>query len=461
MKKNFTIKSIYKLAWPAIISHATVMFISIIDLTFIAKLQVATVAIAATAIANNICAAIYAFLEGLRSGTTVLVARFSGANRENDISKVINVALLSALLIGIILAIIAPVASFLLYSHIGKAEITKLGYPYLTIRLMGLPFHLIIFSIIGTFRGLKNTFYPFIITISTCFANILFNYAFTSGIFGLPQLSMKSIALATAIAYFLGAALSFIFLLKTPTSKKYINFKARLKLKHKGFFKHFRKTDKKILKSFVKLVTEIGLYAGVLVLAFFVFISMFTALGPKNFTAHQIVMQVFLATYLPPMGFFVASAIIIGKILGEKQGHLVIPVTRKIWLSSLPIVGSIASLAAVFARPIAIFFSRGDPEIISVTVPSIYLVCAAQLLSSAYLVVKGSLTAAKDTRFVFIVGTMTSYLFFLPLSYILGIWLNYGVSGGYIAFLSWTALDMTVFSIRLIVGKPWGWINSN
>ena len=79
MRKSFSVTNIYKLAWPAIISHATVMLISIIDLAFIANLGGAAVAIAAAAVANNICAGIYAALEGIRSGTAVLIARFHGA----------------------------------------------------------------------------------------------------------------------------------------------------------------------------------------------------------------------------------------------------------------------------------------------------------------------------------------------------------------------------------------------
>lgn len=446
MKEKITFAAIYKLAWPAIISHATVMFVSLIDLTFIAKLESATIAIAATAIANNLCAGIYTSLEGLRSGTAVLIARHFGAQKHDNISRTFNLALMSAIVMGFSILLLAPLISIFIFSRPSTMHLSGFGKYYLILRLLGLPFHLTIFAIIGIFRGLKNTVIPFTITIIICAFNIFLNYTFLHGTFGISATSINLIALATAIAYALGAIFSFFILYKHSLTKKYIDFK---------------KSFRPIFRSFFKLVVEIGLYAGVLIIAFTIFLAFFTLLGQNNFIAHQIVFQILLATYLPPMGFFVASSILIGRILGKKDYESIIPAVKKIWLSSLPVVGGISLIVSIFAHKIAGFLSPGNPIVVEIAIRSIYLVCLSQIFCSMYLVLKGALTAIKDTKFVFVAGTITSFVFFLPVAYLLGITLGYGVFGGYFAFLLWTILDSIIFSVRLFVEKPWKFISQS
>jgi putative MATE family efflux protein len=432
VREQFSFKNIYKLAWPAIASHATVMFVGIIDLAFIARLPSATVAIAAASIANNVCGAIYSFLEGIRSGTTILVAQFYGANDKKNISRTLMLALYYASIIGVLVLVVTPLISKFIYHLIGN-KIAHLGNPYLIIRLIGLPFHLIIFAIIGLFRGLKNTFIPMCITITICLFNLIFNYIFMYGSYGLPKLGMNGVALGSASAYFISFLISILLVLTLPISKKYVNFQ--------NSFKPLKKT-------FVKVGTEIGAYSGIVIIALFAFVFLYIPQGAQVIAAHQIAFQSFMVTYLFPMGFFVATSIIISKLFGEKEYHFIIPATVKIWVASLPVVGVIALLTAIFAPNIAHFFSPGDSYVANLATGAIYQICIIQLLCTFFAVLKGALTALKDTRFVLIAGTITSYLFFIPLTYILGIKLGYGIWGGYLAFILWTALDNVIFGFR-------------
>jgi putative MATE family efflux protein len=402
MKENYTFSTIYKLAWPAIISHATVMFVSIIDLAFIGRIEAATLAIAAAAISNNVCAAIYYFLEGIRTGTTVLIARFFGANQQSQITKTINLALFLALIISPIVFLIVYLSAPLMFTFAKNESIAKMGNSYLMIRLLGLPFHLVIFAIIGTFRGLKNTFYPFLITLAICSLNIFLNYSFVYDVIKLPFSKINNIATATAMSYFICAIFAFTLLLKSKLTRKYVNLKAKFK---------------SILKTFIKIGTEIGLYAGFVVLSLFIFVFIFTALGPQALAAHQIVFQIFLVTSLPPMGFFVATTILVGKLFGEKSRH---------------------------------YIRRRN---LVTAANSIYLICAMQLFNSIFLIIRGALIAAKDTLFILIAGSITAYLFFLPMSFFVGIKLGYGVFGGFLIFLIWTIIDTIVFTTRFLIKR--------
>ena len=438
MKSNITFSKIYELAWPAIISNATIMFVSAIDLMFVGRLPNPTISLAAASLANNACIAIYSFFEGIRSGTTILVAQFFGAQEDDKVSKTFNISLVYSILLGILIIVISPLLSILIYKIVGSYEIEKLGVKYLIIQLAGVPLTLITFSVVGLFRGLNNTTIPFIITAIICTLNVILNYELTTNMH--IHTNINDIALATVISYVIGAVVSFIFAVKHKLTKRFINFNLGLN---------------EIRKQYYKLCKEIGLYHGIVIIALFIFIFMFTRLGTIALTSNQIVLQVFSITYLVPMGFFVAATIIIGNIVGEEKYKEIIPAARKIWYASLAPISTICILILIFSKQISLLFSPYDLEVANQTAQSIYIVSFIQLLNSLYLTLKGSLIAVSDTRFILLFGTATSYLLFLPLSYILGIHLGYGVFGGYMAFLIWTLTDMAVLSWRFFIFKPW------
>ena len=80
MRNIFGYKQIGKLAFPIIAAQSVVLLNGMIDLAFVGPLG--TEAIAAVAVANALCAVVFNFLEGLRLGTTVLVARFSASGEK-------------------------------------------------------------------------------------------------------------------------------------------------------------------------------------------------------------------------------------------------------------------------------------------------------------------------------------------------------------------------------------------
>ncbi len=52
-------------------------------------------------------------------------------------------------------------------------------------------------------------------------------------------------------------------------------------------------------------------------------------------------------------------------------------------------------------------------------------------------------------------GFVPGYLIFLPVAYLLSVKISYGVYGGYIAFLLWTAVDCIAFAYRFFYQRKW------
>ena len=439
MNSEFSTKNIFRLAWPTIISQATFLTVGIIDLLFVG--QLGTAAIAAVAISNSFIATFYQFMEGIRTGTTVLTARNLGAEDKSTISKILNLSIIFSLFIGIIITIFAPIISNIVYAIAKSPEAQAAGgEEYLNIRLLETPAILLFLAITGFFRGLENTLIPLMGSLFIFAANIILDYSFIYGKFGMPVLGVTGAAWATLIANVIGAIAMIVFLYKSQLTKNY------LKLIFK--FKQFK-------KDYIKIVTEIGIFMGISSLAFLIFMFLFSRLGTQTIAAHQITFQVFLISYLPPHGFLVATTIIIGKIFGEKRKDLIIPATLKIMFICFIFMSIASVLLFAFSYNIAQIFSPKDEDVVLLATSTIRLISIEQLLATFYLIIRGALTAAKDTRFLVYVSFITSYIIFLPTSYFLGITLELGIFGGYLGFMVWALSDSLFLSWRFFIQRKW------
>lgn len=437
MRKELSTRNILKLTWPAIVSYSTVIFVGIIDLLFIR--DDGTIAIAIVATANSFLTGLYQFLEGMKSGTTVLVAKYLGEKHKSNITKTLNIALLSALLIGLALAVISPLLSQAAYYLIGGDGLNHHSYfKYLTIRLYAAPLVLIFYVITGFFNGLKKTYIPLIITMLILVFNTIFNSIFSS--IATSAITAPEIARATLLSYVIGTIIALIFLFKNKLSKNYLNVKS-------GF--------KNITHDFFKVTFEIGVYTGILSLALLAFILIFSNLGPQALAIHQLTFQIFMVAYLIPGGFLVTSSILLGKLFGEKKNNLIVYATTKIIIIALVIVSGLSLILFFSAGHIARFFSPTNHYVAKVTAQCIKIVCFERLFGTIYMVLRGALIGVQDTKFTAIAGGLSSYLVFLPLAYILGLKTQIGVPGGYLAFLVWSALDCTVFGYRFFVMRKW------
>ena len=439
MNSEFSTKNIFRLAWPTIISQSTILTVGIIDLLFIG--QLGTAAIAAIAISNAFINTFYQFMEGIRTGTTVLTARNFGAEDKTTISKVLNLSMIFSLIIGIIIILVAPIISNLVYAIAQSPEaLSAGGDKYLYIRLLETPFFLLFLAISGFFRGLENTFIPLMGSIFIFFANIILAYSFIYGKFGVPALGVEGAAWATLMANTIGTIAMFVFLYKSKLTKTYL----------KLIFKF-----KQLKKEYLKISLDIGIFMGLTSLAFLIFMFLFSRLGPQTIAAHQITFQVFLISYLPPHGFLVATTIIIGKLFGEKRKDLVLPATLKIIFICFIFMGIISLLLFFFSYKIALLFSPMDTIVAELASKTIKLISMEELIATFYLIVMGALTAAKDTRFLVYVSFISSYLVFLPTSYFLGITLKLGIFGGYLGFIVWALFDGLVLTWRFFIQRKW------
>lgn len=429
-------KKIMNLAFPLIISQSVVLAGGLIDLAFIGVYG--TEAIAAVSIANALCATLFNFLEGFRLGTTVLIAKTSAANNTPQATAIVNAGLFLAALIGIVLIATAPFISNAVYDIVGNEQIKYHGLEYLKIWLWTIPLILFSYVLVGLFRGLHDTATPLWSTIVICILNVFFSYLFVFGGFGIPSLGVKGSALGTFIANLSGLLIIIFLAYKKPLTKKYMNWQ-------QSFLRQ--------IPEYITLAVDLGLNTGFTLLALLLFVYLMKPLGAQALAVHQITLQIFNFAYLPAMGFLITASIIIPQLLEYKQQPLLTPTVYRIGKLSFSVIFVISSLLFIFSANISDFFSPVDKTVATQAAKTLKLICVGQLFSAVYMVLRGTLTGCKDTRFIVYEGLVSGYIVFLPLAYVLAIRLGYGIYGGYVAFLLWCITDCTALACRFYIQK--------
>lgn len=428
MSELISYKKICKIALPVTISQASIILNGMIDLAFLGGFG--TDIIAAASICNITSSTIYNFLEGIRTATTIMISKANAEKAKRNMSSILNVSLVNALIIGIIVALITPFFSKLLYSLLSTEDVAVYGVKYMTIWLSAAPFTLIFYAGVGFFRGLGDTVTPLYITIFNFLVNFIGDIVFVKLGFG-----ANGIAAATLISYIIGSIVTLITLKVKKSTRDYFRLKESIKGK---------------VKEYVALSFQIGFNTGFMNMALMFFVSIMSTQGTEIVAAHQIAFQVFLITYLPAMGFLVSASILVPQLLALQKKKLIGATVFRIVKVSFLFVLIISAIVYTFSNNIAAFFSPNDLVVVERASEALKIVSVIQLSTSIYMVIRGALTGCKDTKFMMYEGIISGYLIFLILAYIFVCKMNYGIKGGYYAFLIWALSDCIFFISRFL-----------
>lgn len=181
---KISFRQINKLAIPAIISGIAEPLLSITDTAIVGNIRMnPTEALAAVGIAGSFISAIVWILAQTRSAISAIIAQYLGAGKLKDIDRlpaqIIGINVCLSLAIYLVTVFFAE-NIFELYNAEGM--ILEKSVSYYRIRALGLPLTLFVFSVFGVFRGLQNTFWPMVISITGASLNIILDFILVFGI---------------------------------------------------------------------------------------------------------------------------------------------------------------------------------------------------------------------------------------------------------------------------------------
>ena len=373
---------IWQLAWPAIITNLLASLVGFVDTKIVGSLGAP--AVAAVTTGNRIFFILQALLMAVTAGTTALVARSWGAGDREEAERVTRASL--ALCAGIALLVSLPA---LIFPHplasVFRLEAHTIDLAAEFIRWLA-PFQIafaVHFALGAALRAAGDTRTPLVIGALTNVVNVALVYALVFGRFGMPQLGVKGAAIASGIAFAVGA-LALVLLW----------WRGRLVLGAgaSGSWERGR----------VRRILDIGYPAGLEQLVwqggFLVFLWIVSLYGTAPYAAYGIGVAILSFSFLVGFGFSIAASTLVGQNLGA---HDPAGATRSGWraLRLALVAQSAFGLAIVlFAKPLARFMID-DPEVVRLTVVFIYILGSVQPLMAIEAAMGGALRGAGDTRF--------------------------------------------------------------
>jgi putative MATE family efflux protein len=400
---------IFALALPIIGGMVSQNLLNIVDTAMVGFLGDA--ALAAVGLGGFVVFMCQALILGISTGVQSTAARKKGEGRSDRAAALLNSALLLVLVVGpvfslLLIRLAEPVFPFL---NTDPAVIEK-GVPYLEWRLGAIVFVGMNFAFRGYWNALdmSRVYMSTLIMMHAC--NIVLNYVFIFGKFGVPAYGVTGAGMASAISMGIGTLIYFIL------GFRYV--------RKDGFLKHL--ATKHETASLVKVSIPAGLqqlfFAAGLVAMFWII----GRIGTPELAAANVLITVLLFAILPGLALGIACTTLVGQALGRGDVEDAYQWTwdvAKVTVALLTILGLPMLLIPDLVSSIFIHeestrdLARWPMRIMGLTMP-------IEALSFAFM---HGLLGAGDARRVMLVSIGTQWLFFLPLAYLVGPILGFGL----------------------------------
>jgi putative MATE family efflux protein len=376
--------------------------------------------IAALGLAGTVLAGAFTIFNFLTYGTTAVVARASGAGRDQEAARLAAQALWASLGIGLVLlAVCELVGEPLLAGLGGHGRSGDFALEYFRIAAIGLPAALVALAGQGYLRGVSNLRRPLEIVVAANVLNlvleIVFVYVFHWGISGS--------AAGTAIAQgAMGAA--FVVELLRPHALS-------------------RRPSWHAMKPMVRIGRQIFIRTVALYASFLVAASVLARAGDAELGAHQIAYALFIFIALVLDALAIAAQVIVGRMLGAGDAD-------GAYRAAVRMIGWSVVVGAVFALVLAPLSHAlpqaftGDPGVLHQAALLWPFLALMQPLGGAVFALDGILIGAGDTGYLMWSMLAASALFILLAA--LSLHFGWGVIG------VWVALDVLIAARLALLG---------
>lgn len=442
-------KRIASLATPVVVAMMSQTLINQVDDALIGRLpqEIATPGQAALGPSLILFWAIGGALAAISVGTQALTARRTG---ERDPARAGQV-LFNSLLVAAITSAVASILGWFLapffFRLIAKSpEQLVLGVPYLRWRLVGVFSMVVTISYKSWFDGLGRTQVHMGAAIVMNIINFFLNLALIFGKWGFPAWGVAGSGIASMVSSYIGLALMVLWSLRSRYRRSYAIYRvSNLSLKQQW--------------ELIRLSAPSGLATMFVMSGFGLFLKIVDVLDRAAghgsiFGAATWNIIVFLMLFFTAfMAYGTATATLVGQSMGAGEFKLAERYGWEAVKIGIYITVVISLLVVLFPAGVLHIFTR-DEAVIAVALP-ILRVCGALLpFVLSALVLTQALFGAGNTKFVMFVEFGLHFFCLVPLAYLCGIVIGWGVFGVWMGAFAYILLLCSIMGWKFAEG---GW----
>ncbi|MBN1659755.1 MAG: MATE family efflux transporter [Anaerolineae bacterium] len=409
-------RDVLRLALPAMGEQMLSMMVGVVDTFLVGHLGAAP--LAAVGLANQWVFLAMALFSAVATGTTALVARTVGAQEPEEANRVLRQSMLVGAVLGLLSMLLGVVLARPAVLALGApADVIEPGTAYL--RTVSTTFFFATLMFVGNaaLRGAGDTRTPLYVMLVVNVLNVIVAWTAINGPIGLPRLGVVGSALGATTGRLAGGLLIIAILLRGRAG-------IRLQL-------HSLRPEPDVIRRVLRIGLPSGAEQFLFSTGYMVFARVLAALGTAAFAANQIAINVHSMSFLPGFGFAVAATTLVGQKLGAREMEEAESRGYTAYRMGAVLMSVIGVAIILFPTQLMSFFTS-DPEVIAAGIVPLRLIGLIQPLVAAAMIFAGGLRGAGDTRYPMMITGGSIWLLRVPLAYLFGLTLGWGLVGAWI-----------------------------
>jgi len=307
------------------------------------------------------------------------------------------------------------------------------GTLYMQISLLASPFYAVAMAGGGALKGVGDTRTPMLYTLAGAAFKIILSAGLVFGLWGLPALGVKGAAIGSVFGYGLNAAL-----ISWKVSRGFDG----MRLGIRSFLPDFA-----LLWRIVVLAWPVAAERTVMRMGFVFYMRVVAALGTVVLAANQIALRLESVSLTVGFGFTIAATTLVGQAVGRRDLK---SANESAWatMKISAVVASVMTVVLILTRHWTVAMFKPDADVRELAVACL-VIGAFELPAFAVLFTfAGALRGAGDTLSPMIVALIGTFLFRLPLVYLLGVHFGLGLKGiWYGTLLDWIGRALLMYLI--------------
>lgn len=362
----YSYRQIWTVAYPILISLVMEQMIGMTDTAFMGR--VGEVELGASAIAGIFYMVVFMIGFGFSIGSQIIIARRNGEGRFQETGNVFyhGVCFLTGL--AAVMVLLSEMFSpWLMGKMVSSPKIAEAALSYVKWRLPGLFFAYVTAMFRAFYVGTTQTRTLTLNSITMVLSNVVFNWILVFGKFGVPALGIAGAAIGSTLAELVSLIFFIVYTMMKTDCRKY-------GLNRFGGF-HFRKLGDILSVSVWTMVQN-----AVSISTWFIFFLFIEHLGERSLAISNIIRNVSGLIWMVLMAFASTCSSLVSNIIGNGHPDAVKGLVTRILKLGYAAVAVMILLIAAFPRTVLRIYTN-IPEIIEASVPSLWVLCSAYLLT--------------------------------------------------------------------------------
>jgi len=353
------------------------------------------------------------------TGASILVSQNLGAGKDETAAEIGRASFIFNLLLGLGLSLTLRLLTTPLLSSLNlEPKVYSYGREYFVIFSSFSTFQALSILFASLLRSYGHSKTPMFVNMGANVLNVIGNYLFLFGPFGIPVLGVTGVAISTVTSQGVGMLIMGIMISRDKEIAV------------------FRKSMFPLQTHHIKDVLKIGVPAAGEFLSYntsqIAILYVVTKLGTAALAAYSYAINLTRFSFVVAMALGQANQIMIGHLIGAGKKVEAYKECMRNWFWGTIITAASIGLMGLFRFKIIGLLTE-DPEIVSILSVLLLLSVIHETARPTNMIVIAGLRGAGDVRFPVLVGIAVMWTVSVGLSWIFGIGLAWGMTGVWIA----------------------------